>query len=46
MHFFIFFTLFSHFCENVKKSEKMRFEHALGKNVKKCVLKMENVNKI
>ena len=23
-----------------KKAEKMRFENALGKNVKKCVLKM------
>ena len=41
-----FFTCVHIFYIFVKQCEKMRFENALGKNVKKCVLKMENVNKI
>ena len=44
--FHIFHIVFTFLWKMWKKSEKMRFEHALGKNVKKCVLKMENVNKI
>ena len=45
--FFTFFTFFSFFTSlwnNVKICEKMRFENALGKNVKN--MRFENVNKM
>ena len=39
-HIFHFFILFYFFFLSVKNAGEMRFENALGKNVKKCGLKM------